>query len=75
LSDDGQYYVSFTYPVGSTATPANVNDVTRAEQARITANYKSYMSNLAARLNDLTTQSFRPNLARLDEMLRTLAIK
>jgi len=75
LSDDGRYFVSLTYPIGSTATPASINDVTRAEQAQIDGNFSGYLANLTARLNRLSPQNFRPNLTRLDEMVRTLAIK
>jgi hypothetical protein len=75
LSSDGKYYVSFTAPVASTATPSDINDVTRAQQAQINANYTSYLNGLVNSLDALAPGNFRPTLAALDKMLGTLAIK
>lgn len=74
LSDDGAYWISFVYPVSSTATPANANSVTRAQQARIQANASAYLAEVQVALDRLSARSFRPILTRLDAMLRTLRL-
>jgi pimeloyl-ACP methyl ester carboxylesterase len=72
LSNDGKYYVSFTYPVSSSATPVDANRVTRAELARIQANPDAYITGVANALDRLAASRFRPVLTRLDSMLATL---
>lgn len=74
LSSDGQYYVSFVYPVSSTALPASARRVTRAEQARIESDYPAYLQRVQAALDRLTSRGFRPTLAQLDAVVRTLKL-
>lgn len=75
LSDDGEFYVSFTYPVSSTALPASARRVTRAEMARIEADPDSYLKRVAAALDQLPARNFRPVLTRLDAVVKSLQIR
>lgn len=74
LSSDSKYYVSFMYPVSSTALPASARRVTRAEQARIERDYPAYLQRVQAALDRLTSRGFRPTLAQLDAVVKTLKL-
>lgn len=74
LSSDGKYYVSFVYPVSSTALPASARRVTRAEQARIESYPAGYLQRVQGALDRLTSQGFRPTLAQLDTLMKTLEL-
>ncbi len=74
LSDDGEYYISFAYPVSSTALPASARRVTRAEQARVERDPEGYLRSVEAALNRLTSRGFRPTLAQLDAVVKSLTI-
>ena len=74
LSDNGRYFVSFVYPVSSTALPASARRVTRAELARIEKDPEGYLRRVEAALNRLTSRGFRPSLAQLDTVMKSLKI-
>lgn len=74
LSDNGRYFVSFVYPVSSTALPASARRVTRAELARIEKDPEGYLRRVEAALNRLPSRGFRPSLAQLDTVMKSLKI-
>jgi hypothetical protein len=79
VTDDGQYYVSLALPVGQTAlddynAPYN-GDLEAGEWKAFAENIGSYMEGASAILETTPDGSFTPDLARLDEMVRSLNVR
>ena len=73
LTDDGWYYIAAYIPVTTTALPATLKDVTKAERDEFKRDYLAYVGGIAKMLDD-QPQSFTPSLAALDAMIMSLQI-
>lgn len=75
LSNDGQYYISFVYPVTSQALPTNARRVTRADMRRLSDDYEAYVNRVESQLNGLSSRGFRPYLSQLDAVAESIRIE
>jgi hypothetical protein len=79
VTDDGQYYVSLALPLDQTAldeynAPYNSSLEAGAWEA-FAENIESYMQGASAILESTPDSGFTPDLARLDEMVRSLNVR
>ncbi len=74
FTNDGQYLVSFFYPVTTAALPA-IKDVPATEFDRIVADQNAYMQEKAGLLNSLSSSDWQPDLAKLDAIVGSLEIR
>jgi hypothetical protein len=70
-STDGSYFVSFFYPVSTTALPQSTA-VTQAERQQVDANSTAYMQAKAQQLNALPESAWNPSLSQLDSVINSL---
>jgi pimeloyl-ACP methyl ester carboxylesterase len=75
LSTDGQYWVSFTTPIASTALPANFDRVPAAVLKDVEADYAGYVARTVAAIERLNVRNFRPFLNRIDNVVKSLTIE
>lgn len=75
LTSDGQYYVSFVYPVSSSLLPDTFEDTPAAEDFdAFMEGYDSYLDETSQSLNQATGSEFTPDLTTLDELVQTLQV-
>lgn len=74
FTNDGQYLVSFFYPVTSASLPAAAGDVPAEEMAQVDSDPSAYMTAKAEELNALATSDWEPDLATLDALVASLEI-
>jgi len=72
FSNDGQYLVSFFYPVRTDALPDETDATTMDE---FEADMTGHMNNSIAMLNELETSDWEPDLAVFDEVVASLQIE
>jgi hypothetical protein len=74
LSDDGEYLVSFYYPVTTDTLPDSIEDVPQeeAEQVMNYVDLDTYFAEKNAMLDSLSTSNWEPDLATLDEVIGSL---
>ncbi|MEZ4519365.1 MAG: hypothetical protein R3C44_21910 [Chloroflexota bacterium] len=67
FTDDGQYFISFFYPIETPELPAIITEaLDSVEMESLSADIESYMAERAAALNTLSPSSWSPNLETLD---------
>jgi len=72
-STDGTYFVSFFYPVSTSALPQSTA-VTEAERQQVDANSTAYMQAEAQQLNALPDSAWNPPLTQLDAVINSLRL-
>ncbi len=75
FSNDGQYLVSFFYPVSTAQLPATAGDVSQEDMDRFNSDYQAHIDEKAAMLNGLSTADWEPDLATLDALVGSLQIE
>ena len=71
LTDDNAWYVSAVFPVAAPGIPASG----RVENAAtFGGGYEAYVKQTAEKLNKLTAKKFTPDLALLEEIIRSLKV-
>ncbi len=74
FTNDGEYLVSFAYPVSTSALPNDVSQVSEETMNRFNEDPQAHISEQAALLNGLTTADWAPDLATLDALVASLQI-
>ncbi len=74
LTDDGNYYISFEYPISTAALPADATMISPAEQQKAVGNFQDYLTEIEGILNGLNPTDFTPDLAQLDALIKSIAI-
>ena len=76
LSDDGKYYISFWWPVSTSALPETADaaapDVQQLASSPETSS--AYVAETAEMLNNFASEAFLPDLSQLDAMIGSLTI-
>jgi hypothetical protein len=75
LTDDGNYYVSIVLPVSNPSLPADDSQIPGGDYEAFANQYMTYLDGVVQGLNAQPNESFTPNLALLDEMVRSVEIK
>jgi heat shock protein HslJ len=75
FTNDGQYLVSFFYPVTTTELPDNAGEVPSEVMDEFSGNLEGYMTAETERLNGLSTDAWDPDLAALDAVVASLEIE
>jgi len=73
FTNDGQYLVSFWYPV-TTAELSKQADMTAAEMDKFNSDPQAYIKAQAEMLNALPPSDWQPDLTQLDELVGSLRI-
>jgi len=71
LSSDGQYLITFFYPVTTPFLPAE-EEVSDEEQERADSEYPLYFQEVTAELNGLDPNNWEPDLTKLDGLITSL---
>jgi len=71
FTPDGDYLVTFFYPVTTSALPSQ-EEVSTEEQARAASDSMAYLDETVERLNALGDDQWDPNLSTLDSVLGSL---
>ena len=74
LSDDGQYYIIATIPV-STAALVGDKSAPNMSDPSIATSYPPYVSQVVAKLEQANPADFAPDLAALDALMQSIAVK
>jgi len=74
LTDDGEYYISFDYPVSAAVLPDTLDDVPPADGRRAAEDFQSYLAGIQAQLNGLDAADFTPDLRQLDAVVESLKV-
>ena len=74
LTDDGQYYVSFDYPVSTFNLADDVEGLSPEQIERVQGNYQGYLADVLDELNALSEADFAPALSDLDALIESLDI-
>jgi hypothetical protein len=72
LTDDGQYYISATFPVRTSALPETIAD--DFDYDAFAETFSTYLAETTEKLNDLTAADFTPRLDLLDSVVRSLVV-
>jgi hypothetical protein len=75
LTNDGEYLVSFWYPVSTSELPTDVSQVPAEELEQFNNNFEAYMASQVEKLNALSTEQWEPDLATLDALVASLQIE
>jgi heat shock protein HslJ len=75
FTNDGQYLVSFFYPVTTTELPDNAGEAPSEVMDEFSVNFEGYMTAENERLNNLSTDAWDPDLATLDAVVASLEIE
>ena len=73
LTSDGRYFVSIILPVNHPSLPASMNDLSASELEAIIQD-PSYYGRMAKTLEPLASDTFTPDLGKLDALVTSLAI-
>ena len=74
LTDDGNYHISFEYPISTAALPADATMISPAEQQKAIENFQDYLTEIEGTLNGLNPSDFTPDLAQLDALIKSITI-
>lgn len=74
FTSDGQYLISFTYPVTTDQIPAST-DIPEGEIARVSTEYEAYLEEKTEQLNSLNASDWVPDLTTLDEVIASLSFE
>ena len=74
LSDDGQYYLVATIPV-STAALEGDKSAPNMSDPNLATSYPPYVSQIVAKLEQANPADFAPNLAALDALMQSIAVR
>lgn len=74
FTNDGQYLISFWWPVTSDMLP-NSGELTQEQQDAFAADPQAALDSAAAELNTLSTDQWQPDLALLDDVVASLEIE
>jgi hypothetical protein len=75
LSDDGQYYLVATIPISTVALQSNDKAMPNLNDPNIATAYPAYVTQTIARLEQANAADFAPNLADLDMLMQSIAIR
>lgn len=75
FSNDGRYLVAFFFPVRTDALPDDLEAINTEDMDAFNSDGLSYLANKSAMLDELPAAAWEPNLARLDALITSLAIK
>jgi hypothetical protein len=75
FTNDGQYLVSFWYPVSTPALPNDVAAVPADQMAAFNADPGAYIATVADTLNQLSPDQWQPSLTTLDALVASLQIQ
>ncbi len=75
FTNDGQYLVSFWFPVSTSALPNDVTAVSADEMAAFNADPSTYITAMADTLNQLSPDQWQPSLTTLDDLVASLQIQ
>ncbi len=75
LSDDGKYWVSFSWPVSTEFLPENADENLGGDDYMTWASkYDSYLSGIRSQLDSTQADEFLPNLNQLDSLIESIRI-
>jgi hypothetical protein len=74
LTENGQFYISFKWPVSTNRLPDTAEAASDAasEQASNSDSYETYVEATKETLNDLPPAAWSPDLVLLDDMIASL---
>ncbi|MEZ4769238.1 MAG: META domain-containing protein [Caldilineales bacterium] len=75
FTNDGQYLVSFVYPVSTGAVPADASQIAQEDWDAFNADPMGVISTTASSLNALAPSDWEPDLDTLDALVASLEIK
>jgi heat shock protein HslJ len=75
FTNDGEYLVSFWYPVSTSELPADASQVPAEELEQFNNDFEAYMASQVEKLNALSTEQWEPDLATLDALVASLQIE
>ncbi len=75
FTNDGQYLVSFWYPVSTPALPDDVSSVPAEELEQFNSDFQGYMTAQVEALNALSPSDWQPDLETLDALVASLQIE
>ncbi len=75
FTNDGVYLVSFFYPVTTSKLPASQSQVSAQDMEQFNKDPQAFIKAQADTLNTLAPSDWQPDLATLDKMVASLAIK
>ena len=75
FTNDGEYLVSFFWPVSTEQLPATGGDVSQEDMDQFNSDMQAHMDEKAAMLNGLSTSDWQPDLATLDALVGSLQIE
>ncbi len=75
FTNDGEYLVSFWYPVSTSELPTDVSQVPAEELEQFNDDFEAYMASQVETLNALSTEQWQPDLATLDALVASLQIE
>ncbi|MEA3338204.1 MAG: META domain-containing protein [Chloroflexota bacterium] len=74
FTNDGEYLVSFFYPVTTAALPDTAGEIPQEEMDQVSGDIEGYLENSAAALNELAASDWEPDLETLDALVASLEI-
>ena len=74
FTNDGLYLVGFSYPVSTSALPADASAVPAEEMTQVDSDPAAYTAAKAEELNALAPSDWAPDLATLDALVASLEI-
>lgn len=74
LTNDGDYYVSFDYPVSAAGLPDKVSDLSSSEQLKVSEDFQTYLTGIQEQLNGLNPTDFSPSLLDLDTLIKSMRL-
>ncbi len=74
FTNDGEYLVSFFYPVSTSELPNDVAGVPVEQMDAFNADLSAYIAGMSEMLNGLSFDQWEPNLAMLDAVVASLEI-
>jgi len=75
LTADGRFFVSVILPVNHPSLPADLNALSQSEMEAIAQDPETYYRDMAATLSAWPGDGFKPDLAKLDALIASLAIE
>jgi heat shock protein HslJ len=75
FTNDGQYLVSFFYPVKTDQLPDDISGVTQEDMDTFNSDPQTHVGEMADRLNQLAASDWQPDLATLDALVGSLQIE
>lgn len=74
FTNDGQYLISFFYPVTTDQLPPSA-EISTEELTQVSSDYEAYLNDVVQQLNTLNASDWEPDLMDLDTVITSLAFE